>query len=155
MNDIQMFARIVDVYSIRMPYESEKGFKMTRLVVFQTPNDLWCFSCDTNGRILAGFPVEWVGCSIEDVSLIASSVLRYRVEKIKDNEYPTKFEITHGEELEVEVKQNGLRMKYAEEYGEWNSDTQTLDIEMVDEKDRSAIEKSDNEEAMEYFNKGR
>lgn len=105
---------------------------MTRLVAFQTPDSLWCFSCDSDGKILDAFPASmhrYIGSNIQEVSLIAASVLRYRVEEINDNEYPTSFEITH--DGTVCVKQSGLKMKYAEEYGKWNKETNSLEIHPI------------------------
>lgn len=107
---------------------------MTRLVVFQTPHDLWCFRCDSDGKIVDCFPAtmrRYLGSNIEEVSLVASSVLRYPMERVSDNEYPTRFDITHCGE-EVEVKQNGLKMRYAEEYTGWNSEAQSLIVKVID-----------------------
>lgn len=91
----------------------------TTLVVFQTPYNLWCFSCDSGGKILEAFPAtvhRYIGSNIEDVQLTASSVLRYYVKSINDNEYPTKFEIIHNLSG-VEVSQNGLKMEYVKDEG--------------------------------------
>lgn len=110
---------------------------MTRLVAFQNPDDLWCFSCNSDGIILQAFPPtmhRYIGTNIDNVRLIAASVMRYRVEEINDNEYPTSFEITHDGTGKVEVKQNGLKMKYAEEYGQWNKETNSLDVHRIEDE---------------------
>lgn len=106
---------------------------MTRLVAFQNPNDLWRFSCNSGGIILQAFPPsmwKYIGSHIDEVSLIAASVLRYRVEEINDNEYPTSFEIVH--DGQVTVKQSGLKMEYAEKYGHWNKETNSLDVHQIE-----------------------
>lgn len=111
-------------------------FRMTHLVAFQTPLDLWCFSCDSNGIILQAFPTtmhRYIGTHIDNVSLIAASVMRYRVEEINDNEYPTSFEIIHDGTGRVVVKQSGLKMKFAEVYGHWNKETKSLDIHQIED----------------------
>lgn len=107
---------------------------MTRLVVFQTPNDLWCLSCDLSGKILDALPSDlhrYIGESIEEVRLIASSVLKYRIEKIDDNEYPIHFELIHEDDGLVEVTQSGLKMKFAEEYGTWNTKINSLNKHLI------------------------
>lgn len=100
---------------------------MTRLVILQNPERVWCFSCNENGQILDVMPsslLQYVGSNISEVQLIAASILRYWVEEVNDNEYPTSFEITH--DGRVSVIQSGLRMRFAESYGSWNNETQSL-----------------------------
>lgn len=108
---------------------------MTKVYIFSTPDPLhtWVCVCDENGTVVDAMPPtiksQWLHKHIEEVTSAATSILKYRVDAIDDNEYPTVTVVTHPDnhKEEITVVKSGLLMKNAERYGHWNSNTGTFD----------------------------
>lgn len=83
--------------------------------------------CQIRSVVTSGTIRRYIGANIEEVSLVWSSVLRYRIQEIDDNEYPTRLDLTH-DGRDVQVKQSGLLMDFVEEYGPWNEETKSFEI---------------------------